>query len=245
MTFDFGEYFDEAHMLRHCAPVFFIPAVDSKPSEIVANGTIALLDTGEKLVLMTCNHVLDAFHEYKQKQGTGCLCTVFDGYVRRPIVIDENTVIDADQGVDLAVFPAFPQSWPMGTKEFYRVERWPIPKAKVGDPISFIGFPGNARVTTDALGNFQYSSFGLTVSDVSDRKFVIRGDGPDRGRLEDNDGNLIQPIALRGMSGSPAYVRDKRAGFQLAGFVQMGDSSSDDLFFTHASVLNRDGSLRK
>jgi hypothetical protein len=203
------------------------------------------LDTGEKLVLVTCNHVLAGFHDYKLKQSTGCLCTVFDPYVRRPIVIDENTVIDADQGVDLAVFPAVPQSWPMGTKQFYRVERWPIPKAKVGDPVSFIGFPGKARVTTDELGDFRYAVFGFSVSAVSDTKFIITGNGPDPGTLQDNDGNIIPPIAKGGMSGSPAYVRDMRAGFRLAGFVQMGDSSSDDLFFTHASVLNRDGTLRR
>jgi hypothetical protein len=133
----------------------------------------------------------------------------------------------------------------MGRKEFYRVERWPIPKAKVGDPITFVGFPGKARVTTDELGNFQYSAFGLTVSAVSERKFVITGKGPNRGILRDNGGNIVPPMALGGMSGSPAYVRDRRAGFQLAGFVQMGNTSSDDLFFTSASFLNRNGTLRR
>ena len=115
----------------------------------------------------------------------------------------------------------------------------------MGDPIAFIGFPGSARVTTDELGDFRYSAFGLSVSAVSDRKFMITGNGPDPGTLEDNDGNIMLPIALGGMSGSPAYTRDKRAGFQLAGFVQMGKKSSDDLFFTLASILNRDGTLRR
>ena len=244
-AFNLDEYVDEAKMIRHCAPVFFLPSLGAKPSEIVANGTIALVNTGETFLLVTCCHVLTEFHDYKRKTSSACLCTVFDGYVRHPVVLDETSPIDSDTSLDLTVFPAFPQMWPMGSKEFFRVERWPIPKPKVRSPIAFVGFPGKARVTTEEIGNFQYSAFGLTITSVSDRKFVIGGRGPGRGNLRDNDGNVVPPMLLGGMSGTPAYVRDMKAGFQLAGFVQMGNTSSDDLYFTQASVLNRDGTLKR
>jgi hypothetical protein len=55
---DFEKYVDEAKMVRHCAPVFFLPTPDCKPSEIDANGTICLLDTGKCSVLVTWYHVL-------------------------------------------------------------------------------------------------------------------------------------------------------------------------------------------
>lgn len=241
----FQQYVDEAKMIRHCAPVFFLPSLDSKATEIAANGTIALVYTGTCYVLVTCYHVLGGFYEYRSENRGGCFCTVFDGHVRRPIALDPDSPIDADASLDLAVFPAYPRLWPMGNKEFYQVNRWPIPKAKVGAPIAFLGFPGAARVVNDEVGNFQYSSFGLTITEVSDRKFVVAGNGPGRGKLRDNSGNVVPPMALGGMSGSPAYVRDVNAGFGLAGFVQMGNRSCDDLFFTHACALNRDGTIQK
>jgi hypothetical protein len=158
-------------------------------------------------------------------------------------MIPDQALIDSEPGIDLVVFRARPEAWDMGYKEFYRIDRWPIPRAKVHDPIAFIGFPGGGRRTSDRVGNFTYSAFGLSVSDVSDRKLVIAGKSNDTRSLCDNDGNAIPPISMGGLSGSPAYVRTGTAQFRLAGFVQMGRASSDDIFLTHASFLNRDGTL--
>lgn len=238
-------YVDEATMIRHCAPIFFLPALDARPSAIAANGTVALLDTGQRKVLVTCFHVWDEFQTYKRKVPTGCLCTVFVGGFASPISIPDDALIDSDKGLDLAVIEATPNIWDMGYKEFCQTDRWPIPKAKVGSPIAFVGFPGAARITDEHIGNFQYSAFGVTVSDVSDRKLAIAGKGKGRGRLLDNAGNEVPPISMGGLSGAPAYVRDGNARFLLAGFVQMGRTSSDDLFLTHANALNRDGTLNK
>jgi hypothetical protein len=237
-------YVDEAKMISHCAPIFFLPHAEARPCDITANGTTALLDTGQRKVLVTCFHVWDEFQIYSDKIPTACLCTIFSNGFRFPIGIPATALIDSDEGLDLAVIEATPEIWDMGYKEFYRIERWPIPKAMVGSPIAFVGFPGEARITNEHGGNFQYSAFGVTVAGVSDRKIVIAGKG-EPGNLLDNDGNKLPPMLMEGLSGAPAYARDGKARFLLAGFVQMGKTSSDDLFLTHASVLNRDGTLNK
>lgn len=242
LPFDVDEFTDEAKMIRHCAPIFFTPSQNASPADIYANGTVALVDTGKKKLLITCFHVWEQFQEYKREVPGGCLCTVFANGFGHPINLVEEP-LDQDAGIDLVVFEAKPALWNMGYKEFYRVERWPIPRAKANDPIAFVGFPGACRNTTADFGNFGYSSFGLVVSDVSDRKLVIAGRYSD-GCLLDNDGNKLPPISMGGLSGCPAYVRDGKARFLLAGFVQMGRTSCDDLFLTHATFLNPDGTLK-
>jgi len=241
---DIFDFADEAIMLLHCAPIFFMPAPDAKPSAICANATVALLDTGLKKVMVTCCHVWEEFLNFRVSTPTACLCTVFVSGWGQPIVISDEALIDSDAGIDLVVLQASPEAWNMGYKEFYRIERWPIPKARVDDPIAFIGFPGGGRHTSDRVGNFTYSAFGLSVSDVSERKLLIAGKSNDKRGLFDNHGNRIPAILMGGLSGSPAYVRDGKARFLLTGFVQMGRTSSDDIFLTHASFLNSDGTLK-
>jgi hypothetical protein len=241
---DVLEYTDEAMMLRHCAPIFFLPSPASGPSAIASNGTVALLDTGQKKILVTCSHVWEAFQKYRDDTLTGCLCTVFANGPGWPVVIPGEAMIDSDAGLDLVVFEARPAAWNMGYKEFYRIDQWPIPKAKKDDPVGFIGFPGKARQTGQGIGNFGYASFGLGVSDVSDRGLVIARAPNSEGHLVDNDGKELPPLDVGGLSGSPAYVRDRKARFLLAGFVRMGATTSDDIFLTHAAFLNRDGTLK-
>lgn len=241
-VFDFQEFIDEAKVIRHCAPIFFMSSPEGDPSTICANGTIALLDTGSKKLLVTCAHVWQGFVDYKLSVPTARLCTIFASGFGFPINLGDEP-IDFDDGLDLAVFEAKPEKWNMGHKEFYRIDRWPIAKAKTKDPITFVGFPGAGRDAKAGLGNFGYASFGMIVSDVSDRKLVIAGRHSD-GHLLDNQGNKLPPMSIAGLSGSPAYVRDGKARFLLAGFVQMGRTSSDDMFLTHAAFLKRDGTLR-
>ena len=118
-----------------------------------------------------------------------------------------------------------------------------VPQAKVGQAITFLGFTGMGRRSQLNWGQFDYSAFGLTVNDVSDRKLV--SNNPSKGTLYDNDGNRIAPIVISGMRSSPAYVRDINGGFNLAAFVQMGQTSDDPIFLAHASFLNPDGTLKK
>jgi hypothetical protein len=94
----------------------------------------------------------------------------------------------------------------------------------------------------DCVADFRYSFFGSIVSDVSDRKLIIAKRGT--ARLLDNDNRDIPPINIGGLSGSPAYIRKVGGSFELAGFVQMGAMSNSDIFLTHATFVNRDGTLQ-
>lgn len=229
-------------MLIHCAPIFFLPTESISPATICANGTVGLIDTGQKKLLVTCAHVWTGFEDLRLTHPSSQLAVIFASGYAKPERINKTNLIDFDAGLDLAVFEACPE-WNMGHKEFYRITRWPVPQAKVGQPIAFLGFAGTGRKTSAHWGQFSYSVFGLSVNCTSDRKLVTNS--PSKGTLFFDDGKPIGPIDIRGMSGSPAYVRDRKGGFNLAAFVQMGHMSDDSIFLTHASFLNPDGTLTK
>src|SRR6266545_1304555 len=222
---------DEAQLLRHCAPVFFLPCDGALPETIDNNGSMALIDGGQIRFLVTCCHVWEEFMDYRDRVPTARLATVFANGFGAPILLPDP--IDHDSDLDLAVFPAGSADWNLGTKQFYRPERWPIPKAKQGSAIAFVGFAGIGRNMQGTVGDFRYSFFGLSVSSVSDRKMVL-GAGHSHRTLMDNNGQRVPPMRMGGMSGSPAYARAGNGLFSLAGFVQMGALSNADIFLTHA-----------
>jgi hypothetical protein len=239
---DIDQFVGEAILLRHCAPIFFAPSPTARPPAIYANGTLALVDTGELKLVVTSSHVWDEFQKYKQEVPTACLCSVFASCWGYSVRLPEQPLY-IDREIDLVVFEAMPGSWKMGCKEYYRVERWPIPKAAVKDKIEFMGFPGKYRETAVNSANFGASYFEFEVLAVSDRKIVSAGASDHR--FLDNDDKEVPPIEMGGLSGSPGYVRDTKGRLSLVGFVQMGETSSDYLFLTHAAFLRRDGTLSR
>ncbi len=244
MDLEFEAYVDEAQLIRHCAPVFFLPSPDPTPAGITTNGTVGLIDTGDKELLVTCQHVWAGFQKFKTEHLTARLATVFANGFGHPVTIPESALIDADAALDLATFEATPEQWDMGSKEFFKTIRWPIPRARRGNPLIFLGFAGEGRRTSSTFGLFSYSSFTLSVADSSDRKIVV-AKGGGRHELIGRDGKPMPPMAMGGLSGSPAYVLKGLGCFELAGFVQMGETSADDIFLTHASFLNRDGTIQR
>lgn len=237
---------DEARLLRHCAPIFFFPTDSLSPETIYANGTVGLVDTGEKKLLITCAHVWDGFLDFRLKHPSAQLAVTFSGGIGPPEILDRDPWA-LDRDLDLAVFTAKPDTWQMGLKTFYKIPSWPVPESVVGNAVAFQGFPGVGRRTSAFVGEFRYSFFGLGVSSVSRRRVMLSKSRGDR-QLRDNAGNAIPPISIGGISGSPAYVLARMTNspvvdFRLAGIVVEGSTSDGTVFLTHLSALRPDGTL--
>ena len=238
------QFIEEAGLLLYCAPIFFLPSENATPDTIYANGTVGLIDTGKKKLLVTCAHVWSEFLNYRSKNPLARLSVIFENGPGLPEQILDSSLLGFDDGIDMAVFEAHPERWRMGKKQFHRVPFWPIPKARDGDLVAFLGFSGRSRKTNPQLGMFNYSVFGMTVTNSSDRKIIFAS--PEGGRrVLNNDDNPVPGLSIGGMSGSPAFVRDHFGEFHLTGFIQMGRDSSSHIFATHAFFLNADGSLRR
>jgi len=231
---------DEIMLLPHCAPIFFLPSDRARPSDIPNNGTVSLIDTGTKKLLVTCCHVWHGFVDYRDKNPSAKLGVIFANGFGTPEFLDEQVPV-VDSTIDLAVFEARTDIWDMGKKEFYGIHRWPVPKGKIDEPIAFLGFPGEGRRASEHVGSFRYHVCGSTVEGVSELGLRLRKGHRTRGPT----GETISPVEIGGVSGSPAFARSSKGGFRLVGFVKMGGSSADPIFVAHAAFLNSDGSLSR
>lgn len=237
----FFTFCDEPKMLRHCVPIFILPTGNPFVTDIYANGTAGLIDTGTRKLLVTCEHIWAEFLRFRKDNPTARLAVVCKEGPGFPVLIDDKSLIDCDSELDLAVFDANPFIDQLGPKAHFSVYQFPVVDPKAKDPISFIGFPGQFRHSAEGVARFRYSSFWLSVADVSDTRIILTN--ADRRHMYDNDRNLVLPHDLGGMSGAPVFTRTSSWGFKLAGFVRAGNSSDRSIFLSKASFLRRDGSL--
>jgi hypothetical protein len=227
-------------MLSHCAPLFFLPHPDAAGDKIFANGTASLLNTGQKSLLVTCAHVWTAFKQYQELHGpSAVLATVFRNGRSKPIVISPSSLIDCGESLlDIAVFEAKPAEWDMSFKEFFRIHRWPIPKVRANDIVSFVGFAGEHRRGSADGCFFDYAMFGNGVTDVSTFQFILS----EVGETTNNAGEIISPIDMGGMSGSPVFYR-RGDHFDFRGILSAETSFGRKV--THAYFLQADGRLHR
>jgi len=236
--FDFA---DDAKMLTHCTPIFFMPSRTSTPTSIPANGTVALIDTGSRKLLVTCAHVWFDFLKFRATNNDAILLVKFR-YGRGPFMgIQDAALVDCDEQLDLAVFATDLPEDILGYKTFFKINSFPIADPKPRQPISCVGFPGETRRVSETKMAFGYAVFRLTVSDVSTRMILLANN--DLRVLRDNEGRLCSPIDVGGMSGAPAYTRTPSGGFNLSGFVRAGNTSNSDIRLSKASFIRQDGSL--
>jgi hypothetical protein len=244
---NFQEYvFDftmEGRFLRHCAPILLISSAVASPFTIYGNATVALVDTGSRKLLVTSQHVWGEFLRLRMENSEARLVTLLEYKRGRPCWIDDDVLIDSDEQLDLAVFDARFPTESMGAKEFFCIERLPIKDPRAGQPVFCVGFPGEARRIESTDLHLDYSSFGVTVSAISDSMILLANTDPRL--LRNNDGVMVPPIDMGGMSGAPAYSPDRFGTFSLAGFVRAGYDSSSDIRLSKASFLQADGKLSR
>lgn len=234
--------FQEAHeifeeqLLQFCGPIFIAPSRSAPPSQIIANGTFGLIETPSGRFLVTCFHVYEAYVEAKVAHSDTIMAILLGtGFKARAF---EGALIDGDKDIDLAVF-----RWDngyLGEKAFLPVRQFPIPRVSVGNLVALQGFPGESRKADDFQGRFGACFFGGLVTAVNERKILVENDGT-RNLRSVQTGELLPPLDIGGMSGSPAFTF--RDGWKLAGFLREGSTTDGRIFLSHASFLNPDGTL--
>jgi hypothetical protein len=98
------DFADDAKMLSHCAPIFIMPSTAPFFKNVQNNGTAALIDTGSRKLLVTCEHVLSEFLNFRAGNSEAVLVAIFRNGCGLQILLD--SLIDCDEKLDLAVFDA-------------------------------------------------------------------------------------------------------------------------------------------
>jgi hypothetical protein len=219
------------------SPIFVLPHRDAPVSEALTYGTLTWIDTGLGKAWVTSQHVLQGMRD-ASADCTDVVACIFLG--KKVIVIEQIEVVDEDAGIDLAVFRCpFEVAPGDGDRRCYKVPRWPIPRVRVGENVSLIGWPASQRSVVDGKSELGYSMLDFRVSSSSDRHFVLANERQNRSRLF---GDEPLPLNIAGMSGAPAFVT--HAGWiELVGFLYEGRDSDTTVFVTHASFLKEDGTF--
>ena len=242
-------------LLGYCGPIFIAPAINSYPGQMIGNGTYALVDTGQKRLLVTCCHVWDEYLQQHDANGETILAvTLGEGDSIVAFKDPERQLIAADRDLDLAVFEFEPEGIRVRhRKDWFKISHWPIPKVEKGECIVTMGFPGASRRTAGTECRFGCVAIPVVITDVTDRSIAIFYVDENQEVLNDMQNSL------GGVSGSPAYRLSDDGDLKIVGFTKGGSLESNApnrkyqaasgsplssaAFFTHASFLRQDGTF--
>lgn len=233
-------------LLSHSGPIFISPKLEAYPSEMIGNGTFALLDTGDKRILVTCHHVWQEFLD-QQSTNPATVLGVTLGKGESVIAFKEphRQLIDLNEELDLAVFEFDSARIHIShQKEWFKITSWPIPKVNSGSYVVTLGFPGAWRRTDGVRCRMDYVATPFKVSASGAVSFLATNE-------EENDQVLADMGGCwGGFSGSPVFSLLETGDLQLVGFTKLGpgdrasQSASATVAFSHAHFLTPQGMLR-
>ena len=228
----------EGQILGYCGPLFFSRSSDLVPMNVVSNASFGLVDTGQRSLLVTCSHVVEAFDaERTQNHDFQMAILLGGGY---PVALDRSQLIDSDPHLALATFDMGASFKHCSKRKFYPVQRNPPPAIKPHDILAFVGYTGEARSVAPVGANFGYQSFGLSVADVSGFRLVA--DITNTERVADPDGTPLPPAdSLGGISGAPIFQYTSKALLLLVAFAT--EEGLGLVRMTHANRIRPDGTL--
>ena len=236
-----------ARLLPHVAVIGYLTDRSLHGAGIVGNGTISLVDTGTRRILVTSRHVLEDFERLKASYPAAEL--VMSGTDTQVLSLTPVREIDrGGAGVDLATLELPSPQWleEMG-KQYASADHWPPAPVRVGNVLAFVGYP---NVGLQAAGRdliMHPLTFTDEVSEVTPQRIETRD--PDRVRrfvaFSQDMSTLSAEAYLTGVSGSAAYVVSRGGAPQLAGFVFQGTGGLHAaLSICPAKFLQQDGRVR-
>lgn len=230
------------------APVWFSRGIGEPPSGVRDSGTAGFVRSGEHRFMVTAQHVLEGFRAAK-KRDPSILFAVNIGN-GNTLALPEPQVIDESASLDIATiaFPQLDQNRENTTKTYFPLDRCSPRRAKVGEPVTIVGFPGQGRRAFETFGVFEPYGIGMLVTVVSDRRITL-ADEEGTVRWERAGRNIEEGVALGGFSGSPAFGLTLDGELYLMGVVSDGSARlgcvgfPGQIFLGTAEYLMPDGML--
>jgi hypothetical protein len=211
----------------------------SQDPEIYHNGTLSLIDTGERAIGVTASHV---YTKYLRRRDTGkqFVCQ-FGGATVYP----EDLLIDENKTLDLATFDVSTVIAELAGQTLHRPPAWPPQRPKVDDVIHYGGFPGSRRRLDLVQPTFGLDYITGLVSDVTPINIIIK---VDYSRLADADGPEGSVVAsdAPGTSGGSVYriiESPGGAGLEIAGFITEQWRELNFILARHADLVRPDGTI--
>ena len=232
--------------LSFSVPLVLLPSSTSGQAEILHSASGSLIDTGKKLLLLTCEHVWGKFADYCADNPEAAIA-VGRGKTSVGSIITNIPVIERSELLDLAILDFTEHNvFEETQQDFAQISTWPPARPAVGDRVVLTGFPGTAKRPIDEGANLQFNAATIItpVSAVNDRHFVLADEKQVRRMWVRSDLVPNYRVFFGGMSGGPAFVlRDGR--YEFAGVLRAGPETDPREFFfvSHADFVTTDGKI--
>jgi hypothetical protein len=208
----------------------------------VNNGTATLLRCNREFFVVTCAHVLNHYRTVR-KANPECFFAVGNCHFD-PL----KQIVTEDATIDVCVIRITPAQAiaVLGTRtgigqDFFELHSRPKPIVKIGDFVTFAGFPGDLR-RLESLDTFNfgtYSSGASRVTDFHTDYFACQFER--KNWIRSGDMSEPEPNSLGGMSGGPAFViRHSLAGlisYEFCGIIYKMHEASECLFIRAVSAI--------
>ncbi len=231
-------------VMPFAAPLFLLPNAHSRPEDIICSGSAALVDTGEKYLLVTCHHVWHDFTLYRQEHPDAVIAMGM-GKSSQAIMVSSFPLIDFDPRIDVAVVEFMGPSMLDGIeRRFITSASWPPAQPQKDDIIVAVGWPGVNRRLTDERRNVTFHSTTVVdlVVSVSHRHLVL-ADEKNKRRTRIYRKGISVDGSHGGMSGCPAFV-NRNKGLEFIGIVyEAGEGPRATFLISHAMYIKGDGTI--
>lgn len=217
------------------------------PGNVRGTGTVSLVDTGDRKILVTCAHVFEKYKKLSRaSKSIGIIILGAPGQLDH-FRMAEFEVIDLERKhLDLVtIAPSRPVRLEDFGKKYYRGWPWPPRRAERGEQVAMIGFPGSTLMAIPGGMDIQPAYFQEFVGSANERYFLIFDEHDERDTVGICEGGheIREPPHWGGMSGTAAFAYDPNIGdARLVGFLQeAGEGKRATFFVTHADFILPDG----
>jgi hypothetical protein len=228
--------------LRFCKPVLFgAPPSLQRPAK-VNNGTGTLLRISGESLVVTCAHVLAHYRTVRQANPDTFFAVGNCHFDPLPQIVTEDLVLDVCT-IRLSAAQAeevVNDRTGIG-QDFYELGPALATPVRVGDFVTFGGFPGDLR-RLQSFDEFNFGTYGSGAARVTDRHSDYIACQFEREYwVRSGDSGEPEPESLGGMSGSPAFVlRRSPAGlmsYEFCGIVYKMHLVSESLFIRDVGAI--------
>lgn len=224
--------------LNATAPIWWSRSSTPIGNAVLHNGTVTLVNTGEKTICVTAGHVYSKYLVHK-KEFNDLECQI--GSVRINL---EDYLIDHSDSLDLATFEITPILSAAFRASAHGAPKWPPEQLKESDIVILGGYPGLLRMEEEKRLGTPFISFIAPVAQSSLDHSAIQLNLEDA-YWPDGSGGIAPASELGGMSGGPLfrYHREPVEYFELVGFIYESSEMYGIIFARHASCIDSSGRI--
>ncbi len=223
----------------HTCPIWWYHDRRTAGESILHSGTVALVNTGCKVIAITANHVYEQYLLDKRRDAE--VKCQFGSVTVEP----ERYVIAADANLDMATFE-LPVVLATATGAIaHNAPTWPPPELHESELAILGGYPGNRRSENSRTIDSDFVSLISRVGQSSEGHISIHLNTAESHWPQGK--RLVNSPDLGGMSGGPVFrIRtEPLEAIEFAGTIYESHQTYEIVRARHASYIRSDGTIRR